>query len=238
MAIPHGNVTLHRNASAEISGITYKCAAKSKDDALRQLSTLVLPLLDYTSFLRDVPLFVQAIAWKDQRNEVTGSTYISPFIPTELAPDGQLSKILHPAYALYREALGSTSPFYAYLCLVKILEGIFGRLRHRLYKAAGQACIQITQTDETVPPHEKLGPASAVFVGKSIQHVYESVLKPAFRVAIAHFAEDDKDPIVVSDYLQSGAVTRHLFLLRLCCRRMIDAYEGYFRQLAAAGAAF
>jgi len=229
-----GHVSLHWNQSREVSGVEFKCRAHSREEALAFYSENVAPILDDISYRFDVPLYVASIAWQDELNQVTGTHCMAPY--PQVRADGLTGNTippLRPFTALYREAITNPSVFYQYLCFSKILEGTFRVAVPNLFKVAASKGIDLTRGTPTVPHFDEVeaDAAARAFEGKSIEVAFTSFLEPEFRHALAHFAEDGKEPLLVSSYVTGSRLEGALPLARVCARLAIGMMEKYIAQL-------
>src|SRR5262245_33301351 len=178
--------------------------------------------------LCDMPLFVQSTAWVDELNNTWGARCIMPYSEVNA---GQLAGAfpidLRTFYGLYREALGNRSVFYQFLCFCKILEGAFRWKVGKLFEEAKDRGIELKRSTPAVPTLDTLTPPEVkAYQGKSIADAFTTFLEPQFRHAIAHFKEDNTDPLHVSHSVARARIASALELARVFARAAIGMLEG------------
>lgn len=230
-----GTVDAVMNRRQEIAALEFVCRASGWRDMLRKYSELVAPLIDHISFTSDVPVFVRLISWEDIKNKVAGASYVPPYAAVGPAAGGhEFDLQLRALYALYREGLSSGSVFYQFLCFSKILEGVFKWLMPKLRQEAKTRDLPPPKVAPRVQDNEHLEGAAREWIGKSIEQTFNDYIQDKFRNAIAHFAADDQDPIVTSDYFASGVIAENLFLARHCAHRAVEAAATALREMKVA----
>ena len=206
------------------------------------------PLLSGLSANTDVPLFIESI---DVVHVETGNgmlRIVAPF-PEQSFNFGPLphmsDEYCHYA-SLYREALQSNSPFYRFLCLFKIVEGLLKR-RGRLTveaKKTGDYAPRRSLIPERIPSTREQqlrllkavystrtdAPWDELFLGqtfpaeshdKSIQQIKSDILEEV-RKSIAHALLEDGEPGLSTDDLEDHwKVNKWLPLLRFIVRVML-----------------
>jgi hypothetical protein len=130
-----------------------------------------------------------------------------------------------PVYAMYREAKNSFSDFYKFLCCYKILEGLLGTLRARVFVYARDRNIELERPKEKVPDLPEISPRFQTYVGKSIKAFFDEVLTPQFRNAAAHFVTDDGEILNMSSPDHIGSYAEILFVTESCVRTTIEVHE-------------
>jgi hypothetical protein len=218
--------------------------AKSRVQAEEVAYRALAPSLSNISLHLDIPL---EIAHREIKEVATGSvqiSFVSPFLqaPMAIPATATFSPEFCSYAALYREALNTSSPAFAFLCLFKIIESLRGR-RRRLEREARRNNTQYTPPCETLPcgnaeikawleslfyirrefdlsTFESAVPAA--LRGRTAQDVIENVLNP-LRVNIAHalFTEDGELPISSDDLLHTHKVTGLLLVTKCLARRML-----------------
>jgi hypothetical protein len=111
------------------------------------------------------------------------------------------------------------------LCYHKILEGIYTSTRPELRRKAREQGIDIQLEREKVPAHPELVDFEGQPVGRSIRHVYDKILTPRFRDAVAHFSLRDGTMLMVSDYEWSLRFSSVVLLAEICAREVIRTEE-------------
>jgi methylamine utilization protein MauJ/SEC-C motif-containing protein len=192
----------------------------------------------------DIPLHVHQI---DSTHIESGNSRMSMMTahweaPFAVAPTAELKPEFRGYASLYREALGSSSDIYAYLCVFKILEGIQSR-RKRLAIEAKNAGAAFKRPQRYVPstPEEKIAWLNGIFpirrnwdamaldsifpaevLGKRFGYVITTVLTP-LRVDIAHALSLESGELTMSvdDLLHTQKVNKWLPLTKCIVRRML-----------------
>jgi hypothetical protein len=222
------------NRRNEVAAFEFRCRAKHRGEVFLKYSHEVAPLIDHMAFTLDVPIFVRAISWVDERNQVTGASYVAPYRAVGPQDAGSFDLELRPFYALYREAMTSGSVFYQFLCYAKILEGMFRWLFPKLRELSKTGGVDFPRLDVRVSALEGIAGEGEKWVGKAVEQTFNDYLQKEFRDAIAHFSLDDEEPWVTSSYVASGTVANNLVLARHCARRMIEAAAGITHGLKTA----
>jgi hypothetical protein len=143
------------------------------------------------------------------------------------SPAGGIRKEIAPLLALYREGKTNRSNIYRLLCYYKILEGVIGRLRPRLKKAAQEQGIDIPMKKEVVPEHPELRRFDASVIGRPIGELYDKDLQHEYRNAAAHFLLTDGEPLNPSDYAHASQFANIVLLAELCVHIVMDNYQSY-----------
>lgn len=225
------------NANNEISKLTFRTKCKSKNEAFDKFYKFAGPFIDYLSYLANVPIGIQKTVCFDKKNLVTLSKYATPYHLMQIhAGNAGLPMSMLPILSLYREAKNSISPFYRLFCYLKILEGIFKRVRPETSIKAKKHHVQIKREKEVLPNDSELIKFDqGKHVGRPIQKLFEEFLQQEFRNALAHFSLDDSTPWNLTDHTTQSKVLNHLLIAELCCRTAIKNELNALEQLAQAG---
>lgn len=219
---------------------------KDAQDARTKVYRALASSLSNISMQLDIPFYVYQ---SDMIELSTGNRFISiisPHIerPMEIAPTGTMSKEFRSLAALYREALGSNTPPFQFLCYFKILEGIRKRRRQLIAeaKAVGteipKSPVQIVPVDETqfIPwlnavygvgrPWDFIM-LESIFVkearGKKINQIIDDYLRPV-RDRIAHAVLDSGELTLSADEdLDMREIYKWLSLMKCIVRHMLKS---------------
>jgi hypothetical protein len=233
---PWGHVRVSKNAGGEASLIEMKCVDRSPGEASKRLQLACSTFLDHWAFEATAPVYLTRIRVWDVQNQVESIQFTSPFRQSTINPaETELPLPLRPMFALYREALCSASPLYRFLCLYKILEGYFGRLKPSLAKLFGGAGLSYPPPKDIVPDHPELDDRAKAYVGQSISKFRDEQLMPNFRTAVAHFEKEGDDPLIASDPGELIRFNQMGLAVELCARAVIESYKRAFVAAIAAG---
>jgi hypothetical protein len=181
--------------------------------------------------MANVPLHVLEVTCTDERHQIQSTEQIASYngvkLPSEFG--GSLGGELLPIYALYREAKNNLSPFYRFICYYKILEGVYCSLRPQLFKLAKEKGVTIATQKELVPGIYEPTQEQAALQGKSIKDIFDNRFQREFRVRAAHFLQEFKDPLNVSDRDISVSYLSELSLIEACVRVAVGTHETYLR---------
>ncbi|SEN36735.1 hypothetical protein SAMN05444354_1444 [Stigmatella aurantiaca] len=227
-----GRVAVHLNARGEFSALELQCLAKNVRDVFSRYSDALATLVDHVAFHHNVPLFVRYVALWDAKNNILTASYTVPYRSTVLSEDWLTYDLaLRPYYALYREALTNPSVFYQFLCYVKILEGVIRKAYPAIIREAKSAGTTAPRLDVRVEEDPEIRGLARNWIGKSIQQTFNDYLQPEFRNAIAHFSNEDEEPLVVSNYIAGATISNNILLARQCARGAITAIEQILHKL-------
>lgn len=186
--------------------------------------------------MSDAPLFIDILECRHDANHITTTSYRTPHGLVTLSQGlGQISTPQFPIYALYREALNADSNLYKFLCLYKILEGIFGDIRPRLFRLSREQSIALITRQELVPEDSELRLAQPQYIGRQIRELYDREFQDQYRHSVAHFALSDGSVLNPSSHRESARFGRVIYLAQICARQVIDNQQAYFSQFFAAG---
>lgn len=205
---------------ADVQGSTWR---EASDRFVGQLNKI----LNHLSYQFNVPIHLNKVVSKDSKYEVQYFEYFSPYFPVEL-PSGIGNTVrseMDPLYALYREAINSTSPHYKMLCLYKIMEGVFRTLRPNLRKRARAKGITLSVPDEMVPPDVEFSDSLKPWIGKSITDFYGKILTRQFRDAVAHFVLRDTTLLDLGSPSQNRSFAGVVQACDACARIVLRNHE-------------
>jgi hypothetical protein len=236
------------NAQGFLARFTTTLESNNANEAASAAHASLAPLLSGLSASADVPLFIESIDVVELRSGSAILRITTPF-PEQNFNFGLLPHMTEDYchYAsLYREALQSNSPFYRFLCLFKIVEGIHKR-RGRLTteaKRQGTFTSRKPLIPERIPgdKEEQMRLLKAVYSirsdspwddmfialtfpveshGKSIKEVRDDILEK-IRDTVAHAVMLDGEPgLSVDDLEDHWKVNKWLPLLRFLARLML-----------------
>lgn len=219
------------NEKNELSGVVFECVANSPLDAKAKFHSIVVPFVDYLSYVANSPIHMPLTDCWDKENELTLVNYETPYPQTTVNPHtATIIEQMRPVYALYREAKNTDSSFYKFLCYYKILEGIYKHSRPTLFKKASNEKVKLSAQKELIPDNPELRSAYGKVIGTPIQPFYEKVLQKEYRDSIAHFLLNDGSVLNVSDYQTSSSFSNIVFITELCCNTVIANQENYYRE--------
>ncbi|WP_147443507.1 methylamine utilization protein MauJ [Corallococcus sicarius] len=233
---PSGKVIMHLNSARECSALELWCRATNYNNVFGLYSKVVAPLIDNLSYQINIPIHVREIAIWDPKHNILTASYVAPFVGVTLGGDQRVYiDLLRPYYALYREGMTNPSVFYQFLCYSKILEGIFRKTHQKIIGWTKENGLEAPRFTARVEEDPVIQGDARKWIGKGIKQTFDNYLEKKFRNAIAHFSNNDEEPIVVSDYMASATISGNLLLARQCARTAIGCVE---RMIHDADAAF
>jgi hypothetical protein len=131
------------NERGYLGKMVVELAALNTTEAERIAYRALSPFLSTWSMTLDVPVNIETVQVTDLSTHTDTLQIRAPFV--EMRPGSGVGPMLSDEFcqysSLYREALNSTSPFYRFLCLYKLIESIYFRRteRARLAKEQGQS---------------------------------------------------------------------------------------------------
>lgn len=226
--------------------------ARDLKDACRRATATIGGFLSTVAVYSDIPLHIYQVDATEHSTGNTAVLYVNSYAPA--APGRLPATGLDPEFrlyaALYREALGSNSPSYQFLCLFKIIEGIQARNVRKVRESLEQGLpvpskprelIPATKADQLAwlatffPPAtswdemtlESTFPAEAV--GKKVNRVVEDILRPV-RDQVAHtFLDSGEATFSIDDPKERDAVLHWLPLTKCIARALIrNEFPGVF----------
>jgi len=219
------------NSKGEHSLIELECLANNKDQAKAKFFTAVLPFLDHISYLANTPIVIATLRIVDVKNHCTTIDYKSPYRKATINNHTALIyNELQPVFAMYREAINSNSDFYKFLCYYKILEGLLGPMRAKVYKIAKENGLKLKIPNEKVPDSLYIHHNFKHHVGKSIKEFFDKILTPLFRNAVAHFITDDGGVLNMSSIDHINKYENVMFIVEICTRKVIENHENLLSQ--------
>jgi hypothetical protein len=235
---PEGMFEIRKNQFSEQSLVHFECSATGTTEARKKFQSAVLPFLDYISYLVNCPLFVATLRIEDPKNDRIALEYISPYRKTTINPHiGAFPFELAPIFAIYREAKNSHSDFYKFLCYHKILEGLLGTLRAKVFARARKQGVTLQRPKDTVPASPEIAKDFQVHVGKSVKAFFDTVMTPQFRNAVAHFITTDGALLNMSSPTHIDNYAKICFISELCVRTVIQSHDKLLKELHSKGVA-
>jgi Methylamine utilization protein MauJ len=218
--------------------------AKDRDDAEHRAYRALASSLSNWSIHLDIPLEIYQIDTIEMATGITQMSLVTPFweAPLAVAPTAEMKPEFRGYASLYREALGSSSTVYRFLCLYKIIEGVQAR-RSRLAeeaKAVGRPAARYAErlpsTDEEtvlwlnaifpVPrPWDAMALQSAVpseLRGRRVGYAVDAILRP-LRVDVAHALSGKSGELTMSvdELLHIHNISKWLLPTKCIVRRML-----------------
>jgi hypothetical protein len=179
---------LFPNAEKRLSTVRFECTTHSSDEARQLFQRIVGPALDHLAYIGNTPLHVVQVTVIDELHQISSTNILCPHPVVAFSPGvGKVPGALAPVYAMYREAINATSPFYKFFCLHKILEGLLKTLPGKLHEEARQKGILLPSLQAKVPHYSGIPDDQKPYVGKSITRFFEEFLTAHFRNSMAHF---------------------------------------------------
>lgn len=225
-----GNVSIYCNDDGEWSMLKFECIATDHMQARHKFFEMINPQLDYLSYLCEIPFFINRVSAHDKKNEITSFFRTKPYANYNLNISNlSVTGELDVAYSLYREAKNSHSNFYKFLCLYKILEGIYTHLRPKLFKLAQQNNIRLKKIRDIVPDCPR-HPKNKLYCGKSIKKIFEDRFKKLFRNRIAHYVTSSDYPLSPSNFFANYELENDLIWMEECVRVCINNHEKILKE--------
>lgn len=232
---PAGQMRLSVNKAHEVSMASASIFTNNPLSARAIFDEMLNRYLDRMSYLAGIPTHVIFTVTHDKKNEIQTIFYVSPPRPTLINDGGEeLNNEMKPIYALYREAMNSTSPYYRLLCLFKIIEGLIGPLRSNLRKRERSAGIDLNMGKDLVPDHPEFPMRFQRHVGTSIKAFQDAVLTKEYRDAMAHFSLRTGKALDVSTLQDNLRFADAAFSADLCARALIAKHDQYLSLLSEA----
>ena len=225
--------------------VSVSIQAQNRNDAEHKAYRAVAPALSNWSAHLDIPL---EIVQRETKEFATGNIQTSVVVPYSEAPFAvtpthQPTNEFRGYTSLYREALGSSSSVYSFVCFYKIIEGLRAR-RVRLERASRRSGVpQAAAPAELLPAtaSEVVRWLNAIFPvhrewdamcietavppivrGQAVQDFVAGTLKP-LRDNITHALTEISGELTVSadELLDINQVAQWLFLTKCIVRRML-----------------
>lgn len=217
---------IYPNAEGHLSTVKLECIAWSRDHARQQFNTIVGPSLDKFSYDTNTPLHIVQISVVDEKHHISSTEIFTPHPPVVLNNGlAKVSLTLTPVYAMYREAINASSPFYKFFCLYKILEGLLRTLKSKLYTEARTRGITLPPLHAKVPSYPDMPPEQTPYAGKSITKFFDEFLTENFRNSMAHFMSDEGAVLNVNEMAGIQRYSSVIHVTTLCCREAISHFE-------------
>ena len=235
VVLPGGTYVFHKNSKDEYSYVAFECEAVHYRQAHHLFYHGLTSYLDTLAYKGNCPIFIQAVKIEDVRNQIIVLPHVSPYRKQSVSlGDIVVYPELLSVYAMYRESKNASSNFYRFLCLYKILEGLYGAVRPGLFKRIKTLKLKIDQGAKRIPDDPELIPEHRKYVGLSIRSFFESVLTPQFRHGVAHFMLRDGTAMNLSSPQQVEMYTHIVYITELCLRIVVDDCESILKEIADA----
>lgn len=236
VALAEGAFEIRKNAKGEVSIATMICIASTVGEARSIFLKATTQFLDHVAYIATCPVYIVSLRIEDVINMHVAIEFFQPYGSSLINETASFLPLpLKPAYALYREGISSNSELYKFLCLYKILDRYFSKLKPALYKAFLRAGADSPKAKDLVPEHQELPQSVRPYVGKSIKSFMDEILTPKFRDVVAHFQKEGESPLVTSDPDNLARYEEILLSSELCARTVIKNYEEAFRVAQAKG---
>ena len=221
-----GTFSFRPNAERRFSSVRFECTARNSGEARRHFGRTVGPALDRIAYVVNTPLHVVQVSVQDEVHHITSTEVVCPHPVVELSNGlGKVFGQLVPVYAMYREAVNATSPFYKFFCFFKIMEGLLKPLRAKLYEEAKVKGIDLPAFQAKVPEYQDMPDEQKPYAGKSITRFFENYLSNRFRNAMAHFISDEGAVLNVNEVDAMEMYSSVVHIADLCCRELISHFE-------------
>lgn len=224
--IAEGKFTLFPNANQRLSTARFNCIANSVGEAQQGFNEIIGPLLDQMVYITNTPLHMVQVSAFDELHQIHASNVYSPYLLANI--DSGIVKVsptLAPIYAMYREAVNATSPFYKFFCFYKILEGLLKPLNAKLHEEAKQKSISLPPLNAKVPLYNDIPSDQMPYVGKSIKRFFDVFLTTRYRNEMAHFISDEGAVLNVNKVGEKERYIGVVHISLLCCNELISHFE-------------
>lgn len=230
--------SLVRNKNGRLASAETVVDARSPNLAMRSASNKLSPFLSVLAFEANVPLCITKITCTDLGSGAMTMSFVTPYSVRNFDPTAvTVSGTLAPCFALYREALNAANVLYRFLCLVKVMEGLYCSIRPTLRKIGKDHAITLPTRKELVP--EPMGviveSPQNEFVGQPVKQVYDAVLVAKYRNALAHFTLDGKPPWNLDNYDERAEIGNLLPYVEQMVRTLLASDLEVVASLRAAG---
>jgi len=221
-----GKFFFYPNSEKRLSTVRFDCSAKSSEEARRMFHRIVGPALDHLAYVANTPLHVVQVSVFDELHQTSSTEILCPYPVVALNQGlGKVPSLLAPVYAMYREAVNATSPFYKFFCFYKILEGLLKSLPGKLHREAKIKGISLPPLQAKVPHYENIPGDQKPYVGKSITKFFNEFLTSKFRNSMAHFISDEGAVLNVNEMEEMERYSAVVLIADLCCRELISHFE-------------
>jgi len=221
-----GKFFFYPNGERRLSTMRFECAAQSGEEARRLFHKIVGPALDHLAYMANTPLHVVQISVFDELHHISSTDILCPYPVVTLNQGlGKVPSMLAPVYAMYREAVNATSPFYRFFCFYKILEGLLKSLPGKLHAEARVKGVSLPSLRAKVPHYADMPSDQEFYVGKSITRFFDDFLTNRFRNSMAHFISDEGAVLNVNEMEEMEHYSAVVHVANLCCREVISHFE-------------
>jgi hypothetical protein len=211
----HGILELLPNNERRVSIVRLELETTSIAKARKTFQQAIASVLDQLSYAAQVPFQVVQVTVIDQKNQITTTEVNTPYPNFALTASFVSLEIpaLAPAYAMYREAMNSSSPFYRFFCFYKILEGLLKKVKSDLYATAKRHSICIPRMEAKVPLINDMSADLKPYAGKSITY--------------------DGNILNLHELDAIASYSSVIHLTNLCCREVLNYYQACTTQIQA-----
>ncbi len=220
-----GIFRIEPNSAGNFGIAVLECNASDPLAARQRFIEAVYPAIDHWSYTYNVAIFISTIRVFDVLHKSTRITFSSPYHRHTLDDsEHKLFIEMKPIYSMYREAKNTSSDFYRFLCLYKIMEGLFGPMRDKIFIQLQAAGIVPSKNRVNVPDSPNFPVDLKPYTGKSMKRFFDDILTRKFRNAVAHLGT----PIGVLDVSSPAELDRYAgiaFATDLCTRVLINSHE-------------
>lgn len=221
-----GQCYLFANKNNRLSTARFTCTATSVGSAGSILKEIILLFLDHLAYKYCTPIHLVQISAYDETHKIRYSDVRCPYPEVVLGESlGKITTTLAPVYAMYREAINASSPFYKFFCFYKILEGLLKPLKAKIYTEAKQKSVTLPSLKAIVPSYEDIPEDQKPYVGKPVKRFFDEFLTNRFRNDMAHFILDEGAVLNVSNIKDRQRYTAIVHVAKLCCDQVISHFE-------------
>jgi hypothetical protein len=221
-----GKFFFYPNSERRLSTVRFECTAQSGDEAKRLFHKIVGPALDHLAYVTNTPLHLVQISVFDEMHQISSTDILCPYPVVAMSQGlGKVHGLLAPVYAMYREAVNATSPFYKFFCFYKILEGLLKSLPGKLHAEARLKGISLPSLQAKVPYYADIPSDQKPYEGKSITRFFDEFLTNRFRNSMAHFISDEGAVLNVNEVEEMERYSAVVHVADLCCREVISHFE-------------
>lgn len=221
-----GKFFFYPNSERRLSTVRLDCTARSGEEARRFFHRIVGPALDHLAYVANTPLHIVQVSVFDELHQISSTEILCPYPIVALNQGlGKVPALLAPVYAMYREAVNATSPFYKFFCFYKILEGLLKSLPGKLHSEARAKGVALPPLQAKVPHYADIPSDQESYVGKSITRFFDEFLTNKFRNSMAHFISDKGAVLNVNEMEEMERYSAVVQIADLCCREVISHFE-------------
>jgi hypothetical protein len=230
---PEGQFIIQKNDAGEFSLVEFSCKATSTYTARQKFLQGICPFFDYMSYITNAPVFIVSLRIEDTKNNNQVIEYTGPYQKAVVNTHaGRFLLDMAPIYAMYHEAKNSHSDFYTFLCYYKILEGLLGKMRANVFKAAKDRGVTLSRIKEVLPDSADIS-RHREHIGTPLKQFFNNVLTPKYRIAAAHCITDEGVVLNMSSPDHADEYANVILVCELCVRLAITNHESLLNELHA-----